>query len=100
MTLVQEVLTDFFHLAKAYKRGHEKCPILIIDNANCLAVQNPELLNDLQDIAKDGVDDRYFITIFVSSEGHAPSQLLGKFVPLLKYKSFYNWKLYSILGVY
>ena len=71
-------------MAKIYKTKHGNCPILIIDNASRLAVKNPELLNDLQDIAKDGADDRLFITLFVSSEGHAPAQLLGKFVPLLK----------------
>ena len=53
--------------------------MLVIDNVNRLAQKNPELLDILQDIAKDAADDRLFTTVFVTSEGQASIQMTGKF---------------------
>ena len=53
--------------------------MLVLDNVNRLAQKNPELLDMLQDIAKDAADDRIFTTVFVMSEGQAPIQMIGKF---------------------
>ena len=53
-------------------------PVIVFDNVNRLAKHHPEILEVLQEGAKDAVDDRAFITVFVSSDGLAPTQLESK----------------------
>ena len=49
----------------------------MIDNINKLAEQDPALLRLLQDGAKDAVGSGLFKTVFVTSDGAAPTQLMG-----------------------
>jgi len=81
--LFPEIIKEFSHLAKTYQEENRRPPVLVIDNVNRLAVENPSLLRNLQDIAKDAADDRVFVTVFVTSEGHAPRQMMGKLSTLL-----------------
>lgn len=52
--------------------------MIVFDNVNRLAKHHPEILEVLQEGAKDAVDDRALITVFVSSDGLAPTQLESK----------------------
>ncbi|PWW78456.1 hypothetical protein C7212DRAFT_362923 [Tuber magnatum] len=69
---------DFCNRAKAYRERTGHCAVLVIDNINRLALSNPQLLQHLQDMAKDAADSRMFITVFVTSEGQAPIQMLAR----------------------
>jgi hypothetical protein len=53
-------------------------PVLIIDNANRLDQKNQELLNHLQDYAKDSTDNGTISVVFVSSEGRVPRHMMRK----------------------
>ncbi|PWW73566.1 hypothetical protein C7212DRAFT_365847 [Tuber magnatum] len=76
--LLVKVFKEFRHQAEVFEKNKGRPPVLVLDNVNRLAQRNPELLNILQDIAKDAADDRLFITVFVTSEGQAPIQMLGR----------------------
>jgi len=47
----------------------QKLPIIIIDNCNKLAEEEPRTLKSLQDFAKSWIDDQLAVFVFVSSEG-------------------------------
>ena len=53
-------------------------PVLIIDNANRLAQQKPELLDHFQDYVKDSADNGTISVVFVSSEGRVPRHMMRK----------------------
>ncbi|RIA81977.1 hypothetical protein C1645_836098 [Glomus cerebriforme] len=55
--------------AAVYKKKHGKPPVIVYDNVSRLIHKNPEILDILQDDAKDNADDRKYIAVFVSSEG-------------------------------
>jgi len=62
---------------KENKTHKGRPPVLVIDNINRLAVKAPQLLEELQDFAKDHADTSDIIVVFVSSEGIAPRFLQG-----------------------
>ncbi|KAI9869222.1 MAG: hypothetical protein M1813_000010 [Trichoglossum hirsutum] len=64
-----EIFSDF---AAKYKQEHGKIPVLIIDNADRLAKSKPEILDALQDYAKEATDERTATVVFVSGEGFLP----------------------------
>ncbi len=51
--------------------------VVVIDNINRLAQKDPNLLEALQDLAKDGADNGTLCIVFVASEGNAPRFLQG-----------------------
>ncbi|KAG0126027.1 hypothetical protein HOY82DRAFT_615595 [Tuber indicum] len=77
--ILVQVFKEFHRQAKIFKKNVGYSTMLVLDNVNCLAQKNPELLDILQDIAKDAADDRLFTTVFVTSEGQASIQMMGKF---------------------
>ena len=87
------VFQDFCIQAKKYQQKTGCPPVLVIDNVNRLALWNPKLLHHLQDIAKDAADDRIFVTVFITSEGLAPIQMLGK----LDFFSFFHFVFFQSL---
>ncbi|CUS12246.1 unnamed protein product [Tuber aestivum] len=76
--LYRQVFEEFWIQARVFKRNNGHLPVLIIDNLNRLAWENPKLLAILQDIAKDGADERLFEVVFVESEGLTPIQMQGR----------------------
>ena len=73
-----ETLLDIFsNAAIKYKQKYKKTPVLIIDNANRIA---KEELEQIQDYAKDAADKRRATLVFVSSEGHVPRHMMGKLI--------------------
>ncbi|RPA90980.1 hypothetical protein L873DRAFT_1820203, partial [Choiromyces venosus 120613-1] len=66
--ILVKVFEEFHNQAKVFKKNKGRSPVLA----------NPKLLNILQDMAKDAADDGLFITVFVTSEGGAPIQMLGR----------------------
>jgi len=75
------VFSEFRKRADIYRKNTGRPAVLVLDNVNRLGVGNPGLLQFLQDVAKDAADNRSFVTVFVTSEGHAPLQMLGMFLP-------------------
>ena len=59
----------FKRSAEVYKKKHSKPPVIIFDNIGRLAHKNSEILDILQDDAKDNANDRKYIAVFISSEG-------------------------------
>ena len=53
--------------------------MIVIDNINRLAKKAPEILEILQEGAKDAVGSGLFTAVFVTSDGSAPSQMRGNF---------------------
>lgn len=53
--------------------------MIVIDNINRLANKAPEILDILQEGAKDAVGSGLFTAVFVTSDGSAPSQMRGSF---------------------
>ncbi|PUU80069.1 P-loop containing nucleoside triphosphate hydrolase protein [Tuber borchii] len=76
--LLDRVFNEFHNQAKLFKIKNGRTPVLVLDNVNRLAQDNPKLLNVLQDMAKDAADDGTYITVFVTSEGKAPIQMLSR----------------------
>ena len=75
---LRETLQDFSRLARKYKQKYGKIPVLIIDNANKLALKQQELLDLFQDHAKDAADEGIIAVVFMSSEGRVPRRMKGK----------------------
>ncbi|CUS12101.1 unnamed protein product [Tuber aestivum] len=73
-----KVWTEFGNQAAKFKKENARSAVLILDNINRLAENNPALLNMLQDLAKDAADQQLFTTVFVTSEGRAPIQMLSR----------------------
>jgi AAA+ ATPase superfamily predicted ATPase len=71
------VYSKFKTTAAWYRQKYGKAPVLIFDNINRLAAKHSDILEILQDGAKDAADNRAFITVFVSSDGLAPVLLKG-----------------------
>ncbi|CAG8707161.1 9320_t:CDS:2, partial [Racocetra fulgida] len=70
---------DAFKRASAvYKAKYNKPPVIVYDNISRLVHINPEILDILQDDAKDNADDRKYIAVFVSSEGNVPRRMQCK----------------------
>jgi Cdc6-like AAA superfamily ATPase len=75
---LQDLLGYLSDFAIKYKQEYKKAPVLIIDNANRLAQTQQELLNLLQDYAKDAADKKRLKVIFVSNEGRVARRMMGK----------------------
>ncbi|CAG8516203.1 9455_t:CDS:2 [Ambispora leptoticha] len=65
----------FKRAGEVYKSKHNKPPVIIYNNISQLVHKNLEILDILQDDAKDNADDRKYITVFVSSEGSVPRRM-------------------------
>ncbi|CAG8635043.1 8670_t:CDS:2, partial [Funneliformis caledonium] len=62
-------LNAFQHAAEIYKVKYDRPMIIVYDNVSRL---DPETIRILQNIAKDNVDSRTYIAVFVSSVGSVP----------------------------
>ncbi|CAH1768579.1 14851_t:CDS:2, partial [Entrophospora sp. SA101] len=71
----ERALKAFKRAGAVYKAKHNKPPVIIYDNVSRLVYKNPEILDILQDDAKDNADDRKYIAVFVSSEGSVPRRM-------------------------
>ncbi|CAG8700750.1 12481_t:CDS:2, partial [Ambispora gerdemannii] len=65
----------FKRASAVYKKKHNKPPVIVYDNISRLVHKNSEILDILQDDAKDNADDRKYIAVFVSSEGSVPRRM-------------------------
>ncbi|RHZ87448.1 hypothetical protein Glove_34g20 [Diversispora epigaea] len=62
-------LKAFKRIAEVYKAKHGKPAVIVYDNVSRLIHENPKILDNLQDDAKDNADDQIYIAVFVSNEG-------------------------------
>ncbi|CAG8551542.1 17209_t:CDS:2 [Acaulospora morrowiae] len=65
----------FKRASVVYKAKNGKPPVIVYDNISRLVHKNPEILDILQDDAKDNADDSKYIAVFVSSEGSVPRRM-------------------------
>jgi hypothetical protein len=77
-TYFDKLMDHFREYARDFAKTNSRPPVLIIDNVNHLADNNPKLLDGLQDLAKNAADNGEFYTVFVTSEGKATRQMLGE----------------------
>jgi hypothetical protein len=75
----ERVLLTFEKYAIDYKKKYGLVPVLIFDNCDSLANKDPKILEILQDTAKTAIDDSTWITVFITSVGHAPEQMEGEY---------------------
>jgi len=75
---LEEVLQVLSRHAIKYKQEYGKIPVLIIDNANRIPPKQQELLDLLQDYAKDAADKGQVTIVFMSSEGRILRRMMGK----------------------
>ena len=66
-------------VSEVYKAKHDKPMVIVYDNISQLVHKNPEILDILQDDAKDNADNRKYIAVFVSSEGSVPRRMECKY---------------------
>jgi len=74
---LNDILKNFKHACKKFKREYKKVPVLIIDNSNRLSKQNTRTLDLFQDFAKDATDARCASVVFVTSEGRVLRHMRG-----------------------
>ncbi|CAJ0748282.1 12599_t:CDS:2 [Entrophospora sp. SA101] len=74
----ERALKAFKCAGAVYKAKHNKPSVIIYDNVSQLVYKNPEILDILQNDAKDNADDRKYIAVFVSSEGNVPRRMESK----------------------
>ncbi|RHZ90216.1 hypothetical protein Glove_2g35 [Diversispora epigaea] len=66
--LWKKVLKAFKRGAELYKAKHNKPAVIVYDNVSRLIHKNPEILDILQDDAKDNADNCIYIAVFISNE--------------------------------
>ncbi|CAG8518268.1 10913_t:CDS:2 [Dentiscutata heterogama] len=71
----KRAMKAFKRASATYKAKHGKSPVIIYDNVSRLVHKNPEVLDILQDDAKDNADYQNYIAVFVSSEGSVPRRM-------------------------
>ncbi|CAI2183564.1 1328_t:CDS:2 [Funneliformis geosporum] len=71
----KRAMRAFKRASTVYKAKYGKPPVIVYDNVSRLVHKNPEILDILQDDAKDNADDRKYIAVFVSSEGSVPRRM-------------------------
>src|SRR5436305_12029923 len=76
--LANTVLSSFIELAREFKAKNGRPAVLVFDNINYLAKEDPKRLWVLQQFAKKAADSSEFIIVFVCSEGNAPVQMKGE----------------------
>ena len=77
-----EAYKKFKDYAAWYRKKYNKVPVIVIDDVNRLAIDNPEILRILQEGAKTAVSGSnvLYTTVFVTSDGAAPSQMKCTFI--------------------
>ncbi|KAF8254036.1 hypothetical protein K440DRAFT_673711 [Wilcoxina mikolae CBS 423.85] len=73
------VFDDFQKAAAKFKAEHGCVAVLVIDDINIIAMENPTFMLELQRMAKYTADMRLYKMVFVSSGGVAPDQITGGF---------------------
>ena len=58
----------FKRASAVYKKKYGKPTVIVYDNVDRLIHTNPEILDILQEDAKDNADDREYIAVFVCNE--------------------------------
>ncbi|CAG8590668.1 10094_t:CDS:2 [Diversispora eburnea] len=71
----RRVLEIFRRASEVYREKHGKLPVIIYDNVSRLVHKNSEILDILQDEAKDNADERTYVAVFVTSEGSVPRRM-------------------------
>ena len=80
------MMKDFKRAAARYKAKHKAYAVLIIDNTNVIAENDPGLLGMLQMEAKMAADIGLYKTIFVTSDGKAPEMMKSELQQAAAYR--------------
>ncbi|CAG8435295.1 5541_t:CDS:2 [Diversispora eburnea] len=73
-----ETTDAFKRCAEKYKNKYGKLPVIVYDNVSRLITVHPEVIDILQDDAKDNADDKKYISVFVCSGGNVPRRMESK----------------------
>ncbi len=69
---------EFFERgAKAYQNAYGKPAVIIYDNVSTFAPKNSEILDSIQDDAKESADKSLYIAVFVSGEWTVSTRMQG-----------------------
>ena len=71
----------FQRQAVIFKKENHRPAVQVLDNINHFAEADPRHLRVLQAMAKEGAENRLFITVLVTSEGIVPAELESVFFP-------------------
>ena len=72
-------MKTFKYASEVYKKKYGKPTVIIYDNVNYLAHNDPEILRILQCDAKDNADMGEYIAVFVSDEEIVLDQMSCKY---------------------
>ncbi len=78
--LSTKITGDLQEAAREYSKKYNRPLVLVIDNINILANEDPKTLKVLQMNAKSWSDEGLIRVVFVASEGSAPQFLQSKFL--------------------
>jgi hypothetical protein len=70
---------QFEKYADWYRKENNRAPVIVFDNISRLANDAPEILDILQEGAKDAVESGLFTAVFVTYDSPATSQMRGNF---------------------
>ena len=79
MSSWDNVYDTFKKYADWYRKENNRAPVIVFDNISRLANDAPEILDILQEGAKDAVESGLFTAVFVTYDGPATSQMRGNF---------------------
>ncbi|CAG8599566.1 9590_t:CDS:2 [Diversispora eburnea] len=82
----EKAMDVFMRASEVYKAKHGKLPVIIYDNVSRLVHKNSEILDILQDEAKDNADNKKYIAVFDSSEGSVSRRMEYNMQFLVMYK--------------
>ncbi|CAB4468282.1 unnamed protein product [Rhizophagus irregularis] len=74
----EDNLEAFKNGAKRYKMKHSTPPVIIYDNVDRLVPKHAEVLDILQEDAKDNADDMKYIAVFVSNKTSALKRMKSR----------------------
>ncbi|RHZ63859.1 hypothetical protein Glove_327g23 [Diversispora epigaea] len=71
----EKAFNTFKRISEIYKEKHGKPPVIIYDNISQLIPKYSDIIDYLQDNAKDNADDGNFISVFVCNENSVPRRM-------------------------
>lgn len=66
-------------MAVKYKAKYYRPAVLILDDISRLAKKHPEVILDLQNIAKTVADDKEFTFVLIAGKGTIPTLISSKY---------------------
>jgi hypothetical protein len=91
---------QFEKYAEWYAKENNKAPVIVIDNINRLANKAPEILDILQEGAKDAVGSGLYTAVFVTSDGSAADRMQGNQLLLFQRAILSRGQIFFVLKIW